>query len=165
MHGLCPGGIRFDKSIELLQERFAQPHKIINTHMEALLNLPPLTDNLTSLRIFYDSVETHIWGLETLGKTTETHGDILVPIIQKKLPNETKKNLARQNGNKEWGLDNLRKAILNEIEILEAGQNISSDYEFGVSSTSIATAVFFMGSKSHSTPSPSTSGQQTAKRT
>lgn len=113
--------------------------------MEALLNLPPPTDNLTSLRVFYDSLETHIWGLETLGKTTETYGGILVPIIQKKLPNEIKKNLARQNGNKEWRLDNLRKAILNEIEILEAGQNISSDYESVVSSTSIATAAFFMG--------------------
>ena len=35
----------YAKSIELLRERFAQPHTIINAHMEALLNLPPPIDN------------------------------------------------------------------------------------------------------------------------
>jgi len=65
--------------------------------MEALLILPSPTDHLSSLRLFYDSVETHIRGLESLGKKTETYGDILVPIIQK-LPNGIKRNLARQNG-------------------------------------------------------------------
>ena len=85
--------------------------------MEALLNPPSPTDHLSSLRVFFYDIR----GLETLGKKTETYGDILsVPIIPKKLPNGIKRNLARQNGNKEWQLDNLRKAILNEIEILEA---------------------------------------------
>ena len=121
--GLPLTNANYAKSVELLEERFAQPHKIINAHMEALLSLPSPTDHLSSLRLFYDSIETHIRGLEALGKTTETYGDILVPIIQNKLPNEIKRNLARQNGNKEWRFDNLRKAILNEIEILEAGQN------------------------------------------
>ena len=163
--GLPLTNANYSKSIELLQERFAQPHKIINAHMEALLNLPSPTGHLSSLRLFYDSIETHIRGLETLGKTTETYGDILVPIIQKKLPNEIKRNLARQNGNKEWHFDNLRKAILNEIEILEAGQNSSSDYEFNNRSTSTATAAFFMGSKPHSLLSPSNPGHHPTKQT
>ena len=163
--GLPLTNANYSKSIELLQERFAQPHKIINAHMEALLNLPSPTGHLSSLRLFYDSIETHIRGLETLGKTTETYGDILVPIIQKKLPNEIKRNLARQNGNKEWHFDNLRKAILNEIEILEAGQNSSSDYQFNNRSTSTATAAFFMGSKPHSLLSPSNPGHHPTKQT
>ena len=83
-------------------------------------NLKSPTDHLSSFRFSYDSTENHIRGLKTLGKKTETYGDILVPIIQKKLPNGIKRNLARQNGNKEWQLDNLHKAILNECEILAA---------------------------------------------
>ena len=145
--GLPLTSANYAKSIQLLKDRFAQPHKIINAHMEALLNLPSPTNHLSRLRLFYDSVETHIRGLESLGKKTETYGDILVPIIQKKLPNGIKRNLARQNGNKEWQLDNLRKAILNEIEILEAGQNSSSDYELSSNSTTAATAAFLMTSK------------------
>ena len=62
-----------------------------------------------------------------LEKKTETYGDILVS-IKKKLPNEIKRNLTRQNGNKEWHFDSLRMAILNEIDILEAGKNSCSDY-------------------------------------
>ena len=71
----------YAKSVELLEERFAQPHKIINAHTEALLNLPSPTDHLSSLRLFYDAIETHPRGLEALGKTTETYGDKLVPIV------------------------------------------------------------------------------------
>ena len=161
--GLPLTNANYAKSVELLEERFAQPHKIINAHMEALLNLPLPTDHLSSLRLFYDSIETHIWGLAALGKTTETYGDILVPIIQNKLPNEINRNLARQNGNKEWRFDNLRKAILNEIEILEAGQNSSSDYAFGDNSTSAATAAFFTGSKSHASLPPPKAGPHPTK--
>ena len=62
-----------------------------------------------------------------LGKKTETYGDILVS-IKKKLPNKIKRNLARQNGNKEWHFDSLRMAILNEIDILEAGKNSCNDF-------------------------------------
>ena len=163
--GLPLTSANYVKSIQLLKERFAQPHKIINARMEALLNLPSPTDHLSSLRLFYDSVETHIRGLESLGKKTETYGDILVPIIQKKLPNGIKRNLARQNGNKEWQLDNLRKAILNEIEILEAGQNSSSDYELSSNSTTAATAAFLTTLKPHTpVPSPPTD-QRPTKRT
>ena len=54
--------------IQLLKERFAQPHKIIN----ALLSILSPIDHLNSLRLFYDSVETHIRGLKSLGKKTET---------------------------------------------------------------------------------------------
>ena len=72
----------------------------------------------------------------------------------KKLPNGIKRNLARQNGNKEWQFDNLRKVILNEIEILEAGQNISSDYELSSNSTTVATAAFLTTMKQPVLPPP-----------
>ena len=163
--GLPLTSANYAKSVQLLKERFAQPHKIINAHMEALLILPSPTDHLSSLRLFYDSVETHIRGLESLGKKTETYGDILVPIIQKKLPTGIKRNLARQNGNKEWQLDNLRKAILNEIEILEAGQNSSSDYELSSNSTTAATAAFLTSSKPHTPVLPHPTDRRPTKRT
>ena len=92
--GLPLTSANYNKSIQLLKERFAQPHKIINSHMEALLNLSSPTDHLSSLRLFYDSVETHIRGLESLGKKTETYGDILVPIIQK-LPHGIKEESSK----------------------------------------------------------------------
>ena len=81
----------------------------------------------------------------------------------KKLPNGIKRNLARQNGNKEWQFDNLHKVILNEIEILEAGQNISSDYELSSNSTTVATAAFLTTMKQPVLPPPTE--QRPTKRT
>ena len=110
----------YQRSIELLRERFGQRHQIIDAHMEAMLYLTNPTNQLASLRHFYDTLETPIRGLEALGKSHESYGGILVPIIFRKLPVDLKKNLARGHTNEEWSLDELRKAILKEVEILEA---------------------------------------------
>ena len=144
----------YQRSIELLQERFGQSHRIINAHMEAMLNLPNPTTQLVSLQHFYDTLETHIRGLEALGKSHESYGGILVPIIHKKLPVELKKSLARDHSNKEWTLDELRKAILKEVEILEAGRSNSDLPELPSSGPVIPTASFLMGLNRNIPPKP-----------
>ena len=89
--------------------------------MQALLEMQSPTNNLISLQAFYDSIETHTRGLLSLGKTKDTYGDLLVPIILKKLPMEIRKNLAREHTNAEWTIDELRSAILKEIRVFETG--------------------------------------------
>ena len=142
------------RSIELLQERFGQRHRIVNAHMEAMINLPNPTSQLASLQHFYDTLETHIRGLEALGKSHESYGGILVPIIQKKLPVELKKNLARDHSNKERTLDEIREAILKEVEKLEAGQSDSKFPELPSSNLTIPTASFVMSSNQRTPPQP-----------
>ena len=117
--------------------------------MEALLNLPSPSNRLANLRHFFDTMETHIRGLEALGKSHESYGDILVPIIQRNLPIDLKRNLAREHANKEWKLGELHKAILKEVEILEAGQNMT---DTGDSITPTPTAAFLAGSKGKPVP-------------
>ena len=95
--------------------------------MQALLNIPSPTNSLSSLKHFYDTLEMHIRTLETLGKSHDSYGDILVPIICKKLPSDLIKTITRQNEAKEWKIDELRKAICREIAILEAGENNPSN--------------------------------------
>ena len=146
--------VNYKRSIELLQERFGQSHRIINAHMEAMLNLPNPSTQLVSLRQFYDTLETHIRGLEALGKSHESYGDILVPIIHKKLPLELKKSLARDHSNKEWTLDELRKAILKEVEVLEAGQSNSDPPGLPSSDPAIPTASFLTSFNWNTPPKP-----------
>ena len=57
------------------------------------------SNNHSSLQTFYDTIENHMRGLSSLGKSPDTYGSLLTPIILTKLPNEIKKNLARQNTN------------------------------------------------------------------
>ena len=112
------------QALNILEERFGQPHKIINAHMQALLDLPSPSDSVTHLRRFYDSMENHIRGLEALGKRQDSYGDLLIPIILAKLPTTMKHNLIRENGTTKWVVEQLRKGILKEIQILEAGEEI-----------------------------------------
>ena len=67
--GLPLSELNYTHSIAFLQSRFGQPHKLVNAHMKALLDMPSPTNNLASLRMFYDSVESHIRGLSSLGKS------------------------------------------------------------------------------------------------
>ena len=42
----------YDQAINLLKDRFGQPHKIVNAHMQALLEIPPPNENIDSFRSF-----------------------------------------------------------------------------------------------------------------
>ncbi len=112
----------YQNAIDLLKQRFGQSHKIIDTYMQSLLDLPTPDNSVTSLRNFHDRMETYIRGLESLGQCQNSYGDLLVPIIMKKLPTELRRNLAREHGNARWQLQELRAAIARETNILEAGQ-------------------------------------------
>jgi hypothetical protein len=71
-------------------------------------------------------MEIHIRGLEALGKKQDTYGDLLIPIVLGKLPTTIKYNLIRENGSTKWSVEQLRKSILKEIQILEAGEETDS---------------------------------------
>ena len=104
--------------------------------MRALLEMP---NTLNSLRMFHDTIESHSRGLSSLGKSEDTYGDLLVPIILGKLPKDTRQNLARDTDTPEWTFPQLMSAILREIRILETGGNDSY--------RSQSTAAFLINSK------------------
>ena len=108
----------YEQAVTLLREHFGQPNKIINAHMQALLDLPKPVYELSSL-------ENHVRGLESLGRSHESYGDLLVPIVLGKLPYDMRTNLARDHDSHEWKFQQLRKSILKEIRILEIGVHMN----------------------------------------
>ena len=117
--------VNYEQSVTLLRERFGQPYKLINAHMQALLNLANVNNTLSSLQSLYDTIEGHVRGLTSLGKHPESYGTMLTPVILSKLPKEIRKNIAREHNNVEWTLDDLRGALLKETQILETGIHTS----------------------------------------
>ena len=111
----------YAKALQLLKQRFGNPTKVIHAHMQSLLDIPNPKYELASLQLFYDTMETHIRGLESLGKSHNSYGDLLVPIVLGKLPHQIRTNLARDHDSPEWKFKQLRESILKEIRILEAG--------------------------------------------
>ena len=117
--GLPLSELNYTHSIALLQSHFGQPHKLVNAHMKALLDMPSPTNNLATLCMFYDSVESHTWA-SSLGKSEQSYRDLLVPIIMSKLTTEVRRNLTREHSNSQWILSDLMAALQKEIRILES---------------------------------------------
>ena len=116
-------GVNYEHSVTLLRQRYGQPHKLINAHMNALIEIPNPANTASALQLFYDSIESHARSLSSLGQPRETYGSLLVPIIINKLPADVRTNLARQHGSDDWTIDQLQGALLTEIRILEMGSH------------------------------------------
>ena len=123
--GLPLTNMNYNYSVILLKERYGEPHKLVNAHMQALIELNCPTNTLASLQLFYDSVEGHTRSLQSLGTLQESYGSMLVPIILRKLSAEIHRNIARAHGSDQWNLNELQSAILQEIRILEMGSEYS----------------------------------------
>ena len=57
----------YDQAVNLPKKHFGQPSTIINAHMQALLVPLSPSYQLTSLQLFYDSMENLVRGLGSLG--------------------------------------------------------------------------------------------------
>lgn len=120
--GLTPNNQNYPKALALLTERYNQTSKIINAHMRALIALAKPSTDRSGLRKFSDNLESHIRGLEALGKETDSYGDLLVCLLLDKLSPELRRNLNRQHGKIDLNLEELREALKLEIEMLEDSQ-------------------------------------------
>jgi hypothetical protein len=76
-------------------------------------------NSVCSLRTFYDTTETNIRGLDSLGQSESTYGSLLTPVILQKLPSEVKTNITRAHGSLSWCLTDLMQCLLHEVNILE----------------------------------------------
>ncbi|CAC5360972.1 unnamed protein product [Mytilus coruscus] len=119
INGLNLSSANCHKSVELLINRFGKTHTIVNAYMQALLDSPAPSYTLDSLRNFSDwigifrTVPRYLW-----------------------FPITVKSNITIENGNDDWTLGNLRKAIQREISIQEDSTNRGELYVIPTSSKS-----------------------------
>ncbi|XP_070548743.1 uncharacterized protein [Ptychodera flava] len=86
-------------------------------------------------------MEGYIRGLNALGKSDDTFGDLLIPIILEKLPANVRKQISRDKGDEAWTLTSLRESIQREIEADRAGET-TIDFELDLTDQPPATAAF-----------------------
>jgi len=123
--GLPLTNMNYEHSVDLLKGRYGKPDKLIKAHIQALLDTPKPANKLASLLGFHDTVKGHVRCLESLGKSPDSLETLLVPIMLGKLPEETKKNMARAHDSSEWTIKQLQDAIMKEVRIFEAGHQTS----------------------------------------
>ncbi|XP_065895991.1 uncharacterized protein [Dysidea avara] len=113
--------LNYEHSVALLKDRFGQPYKLVNAHMDALMNLPKPVNNLASLQAFHDKLESHMRALQSLGKSHDTYSAMLTPMVLGKLPIELRKQFARDHSSGEWTIKEVMACILKELRVLEVG--------------------------------------------
>ena len=81
--------------------------------MEALTKIPKVasTSEVKRRRSLYDTVESHVSGLESMDISSEMYGCFLTPIIMQKLPEEFRIAISRNLESETWDL----KEILSEF--------------------------------------------------
>lgn len=86
-----------DKNYEiawsLLQKRYNNTRRIINNHVQALLEIPKIQkDAHVTLRHIINTTENHLQCLKALGQPTDSWNVLLIPIISAKLDFQTNKD-------------------------------------------------------------------------
>ena len=129
IQGLPLSESNYKRAVDLLKERFGQKQVLINAHMDALLKIPVATNDVKKLRSLYDACEGYIHGLESLDVYPESNGDLLIPIVMKKLPEEVRRIMLRSHDETTWTLADLRMQLRHEVETRETSNLGQSDKE------------------------------------
>ena len=129
IEGLQLTNANYSEALDILQERFGKPHKVIAAYMKAMWELPKPNTTMNSLKEFHDRMESYIRGLHSLGKTEDSYGDLLVPIIFEKLPGRVKTQITREHGDSAWTLGESKAALYKEIQAAQAGTVFTEDIE------------------------------------
>jgi len=115
--------------VTLLKERYGDTQKLTDAHMQALVELKSPNHTLNSLQLFYDSIESHIRSLQSLGTPPEMYESMLVPTILTKLPAEIRRTLAKTHSTEKWTLKDLRSCLLQELRILDVGADYTTGHQ------------------------------------
>ena len=88
IEGLSHSGDNYDEAIECLKSRFDQPHLIHHTHVQMIVDAPPLKEGTgKELKQLHDTMQQHVRALKTLG--CELPGKFITSMIELKLDVDT----------------------------------------------------------------------------
>ena len=72
VEGFAMTNANYVRAIDLLKERFGKQQKITHAAVQALIKLPAPSSKVSSLRNFYDKMETYNRSLEAMGQCQES---------------------------------------------------------------------------------------------
>ena len=96
----------YTEAITILKKKFGNRQQIITKHMDLLMNIDPVASphNLKQLRHLYDTVESQVCSLKSLGVSADTYGSLLSSVLMNKSPQEFRRIVSRHVRVDEWTL-------------------------------------------------------------
>ncbi|CAM1310776.1 Uncharacterised protein g5510 [Pycnogonum litorale] len=121
----CIKGNNYETALALLKDRFGDEQKIVTRHMDALLKLRKVDScNVRALRKLYDDVELHIRGLESVGRKTNSYGELFIPVLEK-IPETIRLHIFSKLSDKKWHLLDIMNELKHEVTIREKCEGVS----------------------------------------
>ena len=120
--GLTLSAANYREAIDILQKRFGNK-QIIAKHMESLLNAEAVSSDhhQRDLRHLYDTIESHIQSLKSLGVEATAYGAMLSSVLLTKIPPDLRLLVSRKvPSSKEMKIEDLLRLFEEE---LVAGKN------------------------------------------
>ena len=107
-----------------MEERFGNPQPITSAHMNVSMNvslkLPKVNnDSVSRLSSFYNTIDSNICSLLTMGLNPSHYGPILIPVILERLPDAIKLLTTRKLGKNDWKILELVECIKEEVDARE----------------------------------------------
>ena len=99
------------------KERYGDPQKIINAHIDALVNLPIVENalDLKAVRHLYDEVEANVRALSAPCCKAEEYGGLLLPLMFHKIPEEIRLSICNKVSKESWNLEAVLKKLKQEL--------------------------------------------------
>ena len=119
--GLALTSANYKKAVGLLKQRFGNRQIVISSHIEVLTKLPKVEsiNEVKKLRSLYDTVESHVRGLESMEISSEMYGCFLTPIVMQKLPEEFRIAITRNLESETWNLKDILSEFHKELQLRE----------------------------------------------
>ena len=110
----------YEEAIAILKKRFGNKQQIINRHMDILVNVSPvINEDTRKLRELYDTLESHVRSLKSLGLPSGSYRSLPSSIIMSKLPQELRLIISGEIRDQEWQLDTIMRVLESELEARE----------------------------------------------
>ena len=86
-------------------------------------------NDVKGLRKILDQVECSVRNLRTLKVETSCYGSLLVPLVNEKLPNELRVNIAKSFANDIWDIDIMINFLKKEVEAKERSFAVGMSFD------------------------------------
>jgi len=120
----------YTAALQLLRERYENKHLQISLHMNNLLETPPIKEitRVEELRTLYNTIETQMRSLANLDIDDSMYGPFLIPVLQRKIPNELNLIFSRNFHSKDsWDIKELLEQF--KIELMAREKSVIQSEE------------------------------------
>lgn len=129
-----PTGDNYKIAFELLRERFNNPKLIVNSHINGIFDLKPISrDNAADLRSLYDNLNKHLRALDNIATPFDYRAIFISNLLMSKFDTSTRLEFSKYKPREIHTLEDINTFLKERCQILEEieankGSNNNQNY-------------------------------------